>query len=114
MTTKNIYLEIVEQLTTIATKLANAAAQALPTVTGADNGKLMGVSSGEWAAVDAPKELPTVSGSDNGKKLGVSGGVWTAVAAELPANPDSNGTYVLTATKTADGCVLSWEAAAES
>ena len=88
MTTKNIYLEIVEQLSTIATKLATAAAQALPTVTGADNGKLMGVSSGEWAAVDAPKELP--------------------------ANPGSNGTYVLTATKTADGCVLSWEAAAES
>ena len=86
MTTKNIYLEIVEQLTTIATKLANAAAQALPTVTGADNGKLMGVSSGEWAAVDAPKELP--------------------------ANPESNGTYVLTATKTSEGCALSWEAAA--
>ena len=53
----------------------------LPTVTGTDNGKLLGVSSGAWAAVTAPTELPAVTGDDNGKVLGVSSGAWAAVAA---------------------------------
>lgn len=75
--------KIATALQTIATKLANASAEPLPTVTAADNGKLMGVSSGEWAAVAAPTELPAVTASDEGKVLTVdSSGKW--VAASLP------------------------------
>ena len=71
----------------IEAKLANAIAQTLPEVSAADNGKLMGVTGGEWAAVAAPVELPAVAAADKGKLLGVTGGEWAAVAApvELPA-----------------------------
>lgn len=48
----------------------------LPTVTSDDNGKVLGVSNGEWAVIDAPVELPTVSSTDNGKVLGVVEGTW--------------------------------------
>lgn len=57
------------------------APEGLPAVTAADNGKVLGVSSGEWEAVAAPEELPAVTAADNGKVLGVSGGEWGAVAA---------------------------------
>ena len=72
---------IAEALQEIADKLATAQAQALPTVTASDNGKLLGVSGGAWAAVAAPTELPAVTSSDNGKILKVVEGVWTAAAA---------------------------------
>ena len=87
-----------QSLETIAEKLNDAQAAALPTVTAADNGKLMGVSSGAWAAVAAPTELPAVTGSDNGKLLGVSSGSWQAVAAptELPAVTAADAGKVLT------------------
>ena len=105
---KSIIMGIIaEALQEIADKLATAQAQALPTVSGSDNGKIMGVSSGEWAAV-AP-ELPAVSGSDNGKLLGVSSGAWAAVAAptELPAVTASDNGKVL---KVVEGV---WAAAGE-
>ena len=88
---KSIIMGIIaEALQEIAEKLASAQAAALPTVTASDNGKIMGVTGGEWAAVAA--ELPAVSASDNGKLLGVSGGAWAAVAAptELPAVTSSD------------------------
>lgn len=70
---------IAEALQEIADKLATAQAQALPTVSASDNGKIMGVSSGEWAAVAAPTELPAVTSSDAGKVLMVNNsGVWVA------------------------------------
>lgn len=43
----------------------------LPSVTNIDDGKLLGVSSGAWAKVDAPKELPVVTIADEGKILAV-------------------------------------------
>lgn len=50
----------------------------LPAVTSSDNGKVLGVSSGEWEAVAAPSGLPAVTSSDNGKVLTVSSGAWSA------------------------------------
>lgn len=58
----------------------------LPEVSASDNGKVLGVVDGAWAAMDLPApedELPTVSASDNGKVLGVVEGAWTTM--ELPA-----------------------------
>ena len=99
---------IAEALMEIADKLASAQAQALPTVSSSDNGKLMGVTGGEWGAVSAPTELPAVSASDNGKLLGVSGGEWAAVSAptELPAVTSSDNGKIL---KVVEGV---WAAAA--
>ena len=62
----------------------------LPAVSGSDNGKVLIVSSGEWAKGDAPTELPTVTSSDNGKVLRVSGGAW--VAENNPNMTGANGT----------------------
>lgn len=59
----------------------------LPGVTDADDGKILGVSEGEWHKMDLPTELPAVTASDNGKVLGVSEGEWGKVdiPSELPA-----------------------------
>ena len=73
-----------ESLETLAEKIDSVTASALPTVSASDNGKLMGVSSGEWAAVAAPTELPAVTAADAGKVLTVDeSGKW--VAAALPS-----------------------------
>lgn len=50
----------------------------LPAVTSSENGKVLKVVEGAWAAADAPSGLPAVSGSDNGKVLTVSSGEWAA------------------------------------
>lgn len=50
----------------------------LPTVTDADNGKVLMVIEGEWG-VSEVEVLPNVTLSDNGKILKVVNGVWTAV-----------------------------------
>lgn len=53
-----------------------------PAVTSADNGKVLTVVSGEWAAANPAVELPAVNSDDNGKVLMVVDGVWTAVTPE--------------------------------
>ena len=51
----------------------------LPDVTAADNGKVLGVVSGEWDKMDAPDGLPSVTASDSGKILQVnSAGAWAS------------------------------------
>lgn len=54
----------------------------LPTVTAADNGKVLKVSGGAWAKGEEVVELPAVTAADNGKVLTVVNGVWAA--ASLP------------------------------
>lgn len=74
-----------QSLETIAEKLDGAQAAALPSVSAADNGKLMGVTDGAWGAVAAPTELPAVTAADAGKVLTVdNSGKW--VAAALPSD----------------------------
>lgn len=61
----------------------------LPDVSASDNGKILGVTNGEWAVIDAPVELPSVSSTDNGKVLGVVEGEWTAVDTTPEETTDS-------------------------
>lgn len=72
----------------IADKLANASAEALPAVTAADNGKVLGVSGGAWGKMAVPTELPAVTAADAGKVLTVNeAGQW--VAAALPSDAET-------------------------
>ena len=53
----------------------------LPPVTSADNGKVLGVVEGEWAVKDDEGgSLPDVTSADNGKVLGVVDGEWEKTA----------------------------------
>ena len=77
----------------------------LPAVTAEDNGKLFGVTGGEWGKIDAPVELPAVTADDNGKLLGVDSGEWGKVDAPSNAPYDvpftvsqSGGSYTATTT----------------
>ena len=56
-------------------KIAGSAIE-LPTVTTSNNGQVLTVLSGKWAAADVPSELPTVSATDNGSVLKVIDGSW--------------------------------------
>ena len=52
---------------------------ALPEVSGSDNGKALIVSGGKWTVSNIPSQLPSVTSSDEGKILAVnSSGVWAA------------------------------------
>lgn len=70
----------------------------LPEVSSSDNGKLLGVSGGEWDVVDAPSSLPDVTYYDNGKVLGVQSGVWVAMEdpSSLPTVTSSDNGDILT------------------
>ena len=71
---------IAEQLEDIQ----GAAVTELPAVSASDNGKVLKVVNGEWAAAAEAVELPAVTSSDEGKVLTVnSSGQW--VAAALPS-----------------------------
>ena len=50
----------------------------LPPVNSSDNGKILTVVGGQWAAAAKQTELPSVSSSDNGKVLSVVNGAWAS------------------------------------
>lgn len=54
----------------------------LPAVTAADNGKVLMVKSGAWAAGVIPDELPEVTVEDNGKILKVVNAEWALATDE--------------------------------
>ena len=73
------YVLISDVIYALAEIAETVMAKVLPTVSGANNGKVLTVVEGAWAAADAPKELPTVDQSNNGDVLTVADGVWAAV-----------------------------------
>ena len=69
-------VKIPDMINAIAELPASGGGASLPSVTEADNGKVLGVVNGAWAVMEIPDELPTVSETDNGKILKVVDGVW--------------------------------------
>ena len=70
----------------------------LPSVSGSDNGKVLTVVEGDWAAADPVAELPAVTSSDEGDVLTVNGsGEWVNAepASQLPAVTALNDGQVL-------------------
>lgn len=69
----------------------------LPKVTAADNGKVLSVAGGAWAASNLPTELPKVGAADNGKILTVEAGKWSAAEPDepLPTVTDADNGKVL-------------------
>lgn len=78
-------------INTIAERVAQisqtASENALPDVTEANNGQVLTVVDGAWAAADAPKELPVVTADNNGDVLTVVNGAWAADTPEPPGPP---------------------------
>ncbi len=71
----------------IAEKLVGVDVTELPAVDSGDNGKVLMVVDGQWAAGSLTKELPLVTTTDAGKVLTVSEeGQWAAIA---PADGDA-------------------------
>ena len=65
----------------IADKLVGVNVTELPAVSASDNGKVLMVVNGQWAAAAIPSQLPAVTSSDSGKVLTVSAqGAWGAAA----------------------------------
>lgn len=65
----------------IAAKLVGVNVTELPEVSASDNGKVLMVVDGMWAAAAIPSQLPAVTSSDSGKVLTVSAqGAWGAAA----------------------------------
>ena len=78
----------------LGTILDLLASVAPPVVTGADDGKYLAVSGGQWnlATLPASSVLPTVTTADNGLVLGVVGGAWAKMS--VPAGPPGTDGFI--------------------
>ena len=66
-----------EAIHLISTVVAAAVGAELPKVTGSNNGQVLTVVQGKWAAADIPSQLPAVTTSDEGSVLKVNAeGKW--------------------------------------
>lgn len=74
--------EIIAAIVPLAATIAAGSTAELPSVSGDDNGKILTVSSGKWAAALPASQLPAVTGDDDNKVLTVVSGAWAA--ANLP------------------------------
>ena len=72
-----------ELISALATAAATIAAATLPTVSSDNNGQILTVVNGKWAAAAPASQLPAVTADDNAKVLTVVSGAWAA--ANLPA-----------------------------
>lgn len=75
---------IPDMITAIATFISGGGTSELPAVSATNNGQILTVVNGAWAASNAPAELPTVTGDNDGEVLTVVSGAWAAAA--LPTN----------------------------
>lgn len=69
-----------ELISALATAAATIAAAILPTVSSTNNGQILTVVNGKWAAADPASQLPTVTATNNGQVLTVVSGEWAAAA----------------------------------
>ena len=73
--------KMTKALEDIAERLVGVSVTELPEVSASDNGKVLMVVDGKWAAAAIPSQLPAVTSSDSGKVLTVSAqGAWGAAA----------------------------------
>ena len=69
-----------ELISALATAAATIAAATLPTVSSGNNGQILTVVNGKWAAADPASQLPTVTAVNDGEVLTVVSGAWAAAA----------------------------------
>ena len=69
-----------ELISALATAAATIAAATLPTVSSSNNGQVLTVVNGKWAAADPASQLPTVTAANDGEVLTVVSGAWAAAA----------------------------------
>lgn len=73
--------KMTKALEDIAERLVGVSVTELPEVSASDNGKVLMVVDGKWAAAAIPSQLPAVTSSDSGKVLTVDAeGAWGAAA----------------------------------
>ena len=69
-----------ELISALATAAATLAAATLPAVSSTNNGNVLTVVNGKWAAAAPASQLPAVTADDNAKVLTVVSGAWAAAA----------------------------------
>lgn len=83
---------IPDVINALATLETSGATKELPTVSAANDGQILTVVDGAWAAANAPVELPTVSGDNDGEVLTVVSGAWAAAA--LPESAETTNSEI--------------------